>query len=86
MTTATGGIRAAAYPDRPRRLARAMAKTLLTGATGFIGAHLARALVERGDDLRLAVRESSDTRAIDDLDAEQVQLRHRSTGARCGAP
>ena len=45
---------------------------LLTGATGFVGAHLARALTERGDDLRLTVRESSDTREIDDLDAEQV--------------
>ncbi len=50
-----------------------MAKTLLTGATGFIGSHLARELVGRGDDLRLAVRESSDTRAIDDLDAERVR-------------
>ena len=50
-----------------------MAKTLLTGATGFIGSHLARELVERGDDLRVAVRESSDTRAIDDLDAERVR-------------
>jgi dihydroflavonol-4-reductase len=48
-------------------------KTLLSGATGFIGAQLARRLVERGDDLRLAVRESSDTRAIDDLDVERVR-------------
>ena len=50
-----------------------MTKTLLTGATGFIGAHLARALAERGDDLRLAIRERSDTRAIDDLDVERVR-------------
>ena len=50
-----------------------MTKTLLTGATGFIGAHLARRLAERGDDLRLAVRERSDTRAIDDLDVERVR-------------
>ena len=49
-----------------------MARTLLTGATGFVGAHLARALTERGDELRMTVRESSDTREIDDLDAEQV--------------
>jgi len=46
--------------------------TLLTGATGFVGAHLARALTERGDELRMTVRESSDTREIDDLDAELV--------------
>lgn len=50
-----------------------MAKTLLTGATGFIGAHLARALVERGDELRITVREGSDTTEIDDLDLECVR-------------
>lgn len=50
-----------------------MAKTLLTGATGFIGGHLARALVERGDDLRITLREGSDTREIDDLDVERVK-------------
>lgn len=50
-----------------------MAKTLLTGATGFIGAHLARALVERGDDLRITVREGSDTSEIGDLDVETVR-------------
>jgi len=50
-----------------------MAKTLLTGATGFIGAHLARALVERGDDVRITMREGSDTREIDDLDVERVR-------------
>ena len=50
-----------------------MAKTLLTGATGFIGGHLARALVERGDDLRITLREGSDTSEIDDLDLEQVK-------------
>ena len=31
----------------------AMAKTLVTGASGFIGSHLARALADRGDELRL---------------------------------
>ncbi len=50
-----------------------MGKTLLTGATGFIGAHLARALAERGDDLRITLREGSDTREIDDLDVERVK-------------
>ncbi|MBA3299013.1 MAG: NAD-dependent epimerase/dehydratase family protein [Thermoleophilaceae bacterium] len=50
-----------------------MAKTLLTGATGFIGSHLARRLAERGDDLRVTVREGSDTLAIDDLDVERVR-------------
>jgi dihydroflavonol-4-reductase len=50
-----------------------MAKTLLTGATGFLGAHLARELAGRGDDLRITVRADSDTRAIDDLDVERVR-------------
>jgi dihydroflavonol-4-reductase len=50
-----------------------VAKTLLTGATGFIGSHLARALAERGEDLRVTVREGSDTSAIDDLDVERVR-------------
>lgn len=50
-----------------------MARTLLTGGTGFLGSHLARALTQRGDDLRLTVRESSDTREIDGLGAEMVR-------------
>ncbi len=48
-----------------------MAKTLLTGVTGFIGAHVAQALVARGDDLRVAVR-GEGKREID-VDAEQVR-------------
>jgi dihydroflavonol-4-reductase len=49
-----------------------MPKTLVTGATGFIGSHLAHALHERGDELRLTVRESSNSEPIDDLDCERV--------------
>jgi dihydroflavonol-4-reductase len=47
-------------------------KTLVTGATGFIGAHVAARLVERGDDLRLAVAEGSADDAIRELDCERV--------------
>jgi dihydroflavonol-4-reductase len=45
---------------------------LLTGATGFLGSHVARALAERGADLRLLVRPNSNTKNIDDLQADRV--------------
>jgi nucleoside-diphosphate-sugar epimerase len=43
---------------------------LITGATGFIGGHLAERLVEEGNQVRCLVRESSDTSALDKLDVE----------------
>lgn len=50
----------------------------VTGATGFVGSHVARALVDQGADLRLLVRASSDLRNIEGLKAERVvgDLRH----------
>jgi dihydroflavonol-4-reductase len=53
----------------------------VTGATGFLGSHVARALAERGADLRLLVRAGSNTRNIDDLKAERVigELRDRGS-------
>jgi len=44
----------------------------VTGATGFLGSHVARVLIEQGAKLRLLVRNSSDLRNIEDLNAEQV--------------
>lgn len=38
--------------------------TLVTGATGFIGARLVDALLERGDNVRILARETSDCRAL----------------------
>jgi dihydroflavonol-4-reductase len=44
----------------------------LTGATGFLGSHLARALAENGADLRLLVRPNSNPKNIADLKADLV--------------
>jgi dihydroflavonol-4-reductase len=44
----------------------------LTGATGFLGSHVARVLAEQSADLRLLVRPSSDRRNIVDLNADEV--------------
>ena len=44
----------------------------LTGATGFVGSHVARALIAQGADLRLLIRSSSDLRNIQELQAERV--------------
>ncbi|HEX3354848.1 MAG TPA: hopanoid-associated sugar epimerase [Terriglobales bacterium] len=44
----------------------------VTGATGFVGSHVARVLAEQGADLRLLVRPSSELRNIADLKAERA--------------
>jgi dihydroflavonol-4-reductase len=44
----------------------------VTGATGFVGSHVARALADHGADLRLLVRANSNTKNIDDLKADRV--------------
>jgi len=49
-----------------------MAKTLVTGASGFIGSHVARALAQRGDELRLLVRRGSSVDHLNDLEFERV--------------
>src|SRR5450755_2351430 len=53
-----------------RKIASVM-KTLVTGATGFLGSHVARALAGRGEDVRVLVRPSSDVRALEGLAAER---------------
>jgi dihydroflavonol-4-reductase len=47
-------------------------KAFVTGATGFLGAHVARVLAEQGAELRLLVRSTSDLRNIEGLKADRV--------------
>jgi dihydroflavonol-4-reductase len=46
--------------------------TLVTGAAGFLGSHVARQLVARGENVRVLMRASSNNRAISDLSLEYV--------------
>jgi len=47
-------------------------KAFVTGATGFVGSHVARMLAEQGADLRLLIRNSSDPRNILGLKADRA--------------
>jgi dihydroflavonol-4-reductase len=47
-------------------------KAFVTGATGFLGSHVARVLAEQGAELRLLVRPTSDLRNLDGLNADRV--------------
>jgi dihydroflavonol-4-reductase len=49
-----------------------MAKTLVTGASGFVGSHLVRALAARGDELRLLARRDANLEHLDDLEFERT--------------
>ncbi len=51
-------------------MAAVMAKTLVTGGTGFVGVHLVRELARRGDRLRLLVREQSNTAPLEGIEWE----------------
>src|SRR3954451_24106630 len=53
------------YPDRPMA-------TLVTGGAGLVGSHVARLLVERGDDVRLVVRSTTRLDNVIELEAQRV--------------
>lgn len=58
-----------------------MKKVFVTGATGFIGASLARALLEQGCEVKVLVRPGSDRRNLTGLDIEfhEGDLRDRNS-------
>ena len=51
-----------------------MASVLLTGGSGFLGGHLAEALVAGGHRVTASVRRTSDTRRLDRLELRKVEL------------
>jgi dihydroflavonol-4-reductase len=65
-------------------------KALVTGATGFVGGAVARALVHRGIEVRVMARAGSDLQNLQGLTVERVEgdlrnqdsLRHALTGCR----
>ena len=50
------------------------ARVLITGATGFVGSHIAAAFAEAGYEVRCSVRPSSNLRWIKDLPAELMPV------------
>lgn len=48
-------------------------KVLITGATGFIGNHVARMCLEQGDDVRVMVMPGEDRSPLDGMDVEFVE-------------
>ena len=51
-----------------------MASVFLTGGSGFLGGHLAEALVAAGHEVTASVRRTSDTRHLDRLELRTVEL------------
>jgi nucleoside-diphosphate-sugar epimerase len=50
-----------------------VARHLIFGGTGFVGRHLTRALLARGDSCRLLVRASSDTGELDEAPGVEIR-------------
>jgi dihydroflavonol-4-reductase len=49
-----------------------MAKTLVSGGSGFLGSHIVRALAARGDELRLFARRTANLDHLADIDFERA--------------
>ncbi len=50
-----------------------MSKVLVTGGTGFIGNHVVRLCLERGDEVRVMVMPGEDRSPLDGMDVEFVE-------------
>src|SRR5579871_5640554 len=62
------------------------AKTsMVTGANGFLGCHVVRALIARGDRVRALARENADTTALRGIDCEIVRGDVRDLDSLCRA-
>lgn len=59
-----------------------MKPTLVTGATGFVGWHVARGLLERGDRVRAFVRDPARLKELDGAEAVRGDLRDPESLAR----
>ncbi len=59
-----------------------MKPTLVTGATGFVGWHVARCLLERGDQVRALVRDPARLRELEGVERFQGDLRQPESLAR----
>src|SRR5262249_51785522 len=66
-----GARQARLRPSREESVLTPRRRALVMGASGFVGSHVTRKLAERGDDVRVYLRGSSNTVAIDDLDVER---------------
>lgn len=57
----------------------------MTGATGFVGWHVARCLLERGDRLRVLVRDPARLRELEGVEAVQGDLRDAASLERAAS-
>lgn len=62
-----------------------MSKVLITGGTGFIGNHVVRLCLERGDEVRVMVMPGEDRSPLDGMDVEFVEGNLLDPGSLTGA-